>query len=103
MFYIRSMMEESPGAHPPAGDVFAFSTPPDEAGAEKNAKTEKRIRSVQSGKPRGGQKGNRNALKAGKFTGKRKAERRDFRAFRHEVRDLMAEAKLLLATERLRR
>ncbi len=103
MFYIRSMIDESPGAQPPAGGVFAFSAPPDEAGEGKNAKTEKRIRSVQSGKPRGGQKGNRNALKAGKFTGKRKAERRDLRSFQHEVRDLVAEAKLLLAMERLRR
>jgi hypothetical protein len=103
MFYIRSMMDESPGTQPPAGDVFAFSPPPKGISDGKNAKTEKRIRSVESGKPRGGQKGNRNALKAGKFTAKRKSERRDLRSFRHEVRDLMAEAKLLLALERVRR
>jgi hypothetical protein len=106
MFYIRSMMEESPGARSPAGDVFAFSLSATEVSGDKNAKTEKRIPSVESGKPvlkRGGQPGNCNALKGGKTTAKRKAQRRGLRTFRQQTHALLAEAKLVIALERLRR
>ncbi|HEY2068817.1 MAG TPA: hypothetical protein VGG48_04625 [Rhizomicrobium sp.] len=101
MFYIRSMMEESPGTYPPEG--FNAAKTPAGTGVPartKTRKTQKRIRSVEPDEPqrgRGGQPGNKNARKTGLHTAKAKQLNAEVREVVRETRRVVAIAKLHLA------
>jgi hypothetical protein len=102
MFYNRSMMEITQKSGAPAPDRFSFALPaPDSEGGGrgKTAKTEKRIDGVESRK-RGGQPGNRNAVKTGRYTASLKARRRQSREVLRRARAALAEARAFLAEAR---
>jgi hypothetical protein len=109
MFYIRSMSIDSrnPGSRAPGYSACVgfpsggFDAPGAQDGSrEKSPKTKKRIRRVESGKKRGGQPGNSNALKTGRYTGPVRGARKQIRGFQRGVRAILANVEADLAARR---
>ncbi len=106
MFYIRSMMENrQTGVSAPEGEAFGLGLPqtvptPGGPGGRK-AETEKRIDGVEP-RPRkkGGQPGNGNAVKTGRYTAQVRGARKRVRVFLRNTRATLSAIEARLASER---
>jgi hypothetical protein len=106
MFYIRSMMEnQQTGVSAPEGAAFGPGsphTPPTPGGpGGRKAETEKRIDGVEPApRKRGGQPGNGNAVKTGRYTAQVRGARKRVRAFLRNTKATLSAIEARLASER---
>ena len=108
MFYIRSMTEENrrTGAEPAELGPFAASGPQrGERGEGGLCQPQKRMDGVESPKPRkrGGQPGNRNAVKTGRDTAEAKRLRSMVWQFRRRTKAILAAVNADLDAQKSRR
>jgi hypothetical protein len=107
MFYVRSIMEQrKAGARAPDGEAFGLMplviSPRPGGDGGLRAKSEKRIDTVEPAplRRRGGQPGNGNALKTGRYTGQARGARKQIRGFLRGVKATLARVEADLAAQR---